>query len=425
MVKKWAIYSVFISILLIVAVFFLFRNSPENSDFNLNISSNNEIPENLEQIEASDYRSKPSGADNRGSNPEALGCSGNGNVNFTFSPRNLEDIGLIEPTGLMIGNHVTPIDHGYFYPKVWKQEPELSDLTDVFAPADGIITQIQRMPSYFSTKNPDFEDYRLVIHHTCTFYTIYIHLYKLSPKIKEKIDELSLSQNIYPKIEVKAGELIGRAFAFDFSVHDDEKTLSGFLVPEHYSREPWKIHTVDMFEPFIEPIKSRLLEKNIRSSEPYGGKIDYDLEGKLIGNWFVENTNGYMGVKQPDYWGTHASFSPDALDSGHFIISLGDFNGEAIQFGAKGNSPKPEEVSISSGIVKYELVDFEYKVGNTGDYWNRTSLAKSLIAENKHEVKGVISVQVLSGNKMKMEIFPGKLESDVSGFTSNARIYER
>src|SRR3989338_10921630 len=47
----------------------------------------------------------------------ASGCAGKGTVTFNFPPMRLHDVELIEPIGLMIGGHVTPIDHGYYYAK--------------------------------------------------------------------------------------------------------------------------------------------------------------------------------------------------------------------------------------------------------------------------------------------------------------------
>lgn len=357
--------------------------------------------------------------------PESKGCVGSGPVNFTFAPRRVEETEAITPMGMMIGNHVTPIDHGYFYPKGWKPAPSLSDLKDVIAPADGMITSMGRMPTYFAAKNPDFEDYRMVVHHTCTFYSIYIHVYKLSTKIKAAVGEMQPGQNLYPSIPVKAGEVIGQGNAVDFSVHDDESNLKGFIVPEHYAGEKWKIHTIDPFDYYSEPLKSQLLAKSLRTEKPYFGKIDHDIDGRLIGNWFVENTNGYRGVKQPDYWGTHASFSPDMLDSGHFIVSLGNFNGEAKQFGAKGNAPKPDDVSVETGVVKYELVDYSYFDRSAGSHWDGLRLAQGLTAQNQNEVQGTLLVQMIGQRKLKLEAFPRKTAGEVSGFTNNALVYER
>ena len=356
---------------------------------------------------------------------EEQGCSGLGTINFTSAPRRLEDIEFIEPMGLMIGNHVTPIDHQYYYPPNWKENVELSDLKDVLAPGDGIIVDIQRMPTYFtSIKGEGMQDYRIVLYHTCSFYSIYIHVYVLSPKIMKALGEIQPSENKRIHVPVSAGEVIGQANSFDFSVHDEDTLLKGFIAPINYEREPWKVHTVDPFDYFTEPLKTKLLAKNIRQENPRGGKIDYDIDGKLIGNWFVKDTNGYLGIKQPEYWGTHASFSPDAIDPKHIIISLGDFNGKPQQFGVLGNAPIFNEVSVSSGKIAYELVEYNYQAEN-GKYWNGKEYAKNLRAVNQKEVKGTVLVELISERTLKLEIFPSKRKTEVLGFTMNAVVYER
>src|SRR3989338_9476836 len=48
------------------------------------------------------------------------GCTGTGRVTFTAPPMHIEKIEIIEPIGLMIGGHVTPIDHGYYYANTWQ-----------------------------------------------------------------------------------------------------------------------------------------------------------------------------------------------------------------------------------------------------------------------------------------------------------------
>ena len=107
---------------------------------------------------------------------ENSGCSGQGTVTFTSPPMPLGDIELIEPIGLMIGGHVTPIDHGYYYAKGWVAPGNREDTTkfrDVLAPASGIVTSVESMPEEYSSSS--IGDYRIIIYHTCTFYTIYIH----------------------------------------------------------------------------------------------------------------------------------------------------------------------------------------------------------------------------------------------------------
>ncbi len=351
------------------------------------------------------------------------GCVGKGPVTFTSPPMKIENIGMIEPIGLMIGGHVTPIDHGYYTANTWlpgEGREDISKFVDIIAPASGIVTSVQSMPSEYSSSS--IGDYRIVIHHTCTFYTIYIHVNQLSEKLQSVADTGKT-------VQVEAGEVIGRAPGFDFSVHNDEITLPGFIVAEHYDAESWKIHTADMFGHFLEPIRAQLLDKNVRQKEPRGGKIDYDIDGRLVGNWFEENTNGYFGKEEYQrsigYWSTHLAFAYDGLEPSLIIVSMGDFEGEAQQYAVKGNKPDPKEVSAQTGLVKYELVPWQYLTEN-GREWDRRSFAK--ITGSKRfddQVGGVVLVQMLEERKIRFESFPGKIASQVSGFTSNSKIYER
>ena len=351
------------------------------------------------------------------------GCKGTGTVTFTFPPMQIEKIETIEPIGLMIGGHVTPIDHGYYTAKTWssdKSREDINTFVDVLAPASGIVTSVQSMPTEY--RSSSIGDYRIIIHHTCTFYTIYIHVNQLSEKLKAIADTGKAAK-------VEAGEVIGRAPGFDFSVHNDEVTLDGFIVPEHYDAEPWKIHTVSMFDHFIEPIRNQLLEKNIRQKEPRSGKIDYDIEGKLVGNWFEENTNGYFGKEEYQrsigYWSTHLAFAYDGLDPDLIIVSMGEYNNEAMQFAVKGNAPDPKDVSVSTGLVKYELVAWQYLTENGGE-WDRKGFAKITGSKRfENQVEGAVLAQMIGGRKLKFEAFPGKNAAEISGFTDKAKTYER
>ncbi len=355
-------------------------------------------------------------------------CVGKGVINFTAAPRKLEDIEMIMPLGMMSSGHITPTDHQYYYTHGWKLNPTAEDLRDVIAPADGVITQVQRMPSWTVYSKQGLEDYRIQIYHTCTFYTIYIHLLKLSDRIKNAAGNLSESRNIEVNIPVKAGEVLGSAISLDFSVHNDDVTLKGFVVPEHYSGEPWKIHTVDPYNYFGEPLRSELIAKTERTAQPFGGKIDYDIDGKIVGNWFVENSGGYSGVIIGQYnsWSNHIAITYDAIDSSHLIFSTGTFTtkGEGKQFGIKGNSPDPGTLDKNSGVIKLELVNYDYK-SDGGTYWDKISYASNLKALNHDDqVKGVVLLQLIEDRKLKLEIFPDKIASDISGFV-NPIMYER
>ncbi|MEK6837470.1 MAG: hypothetical protein AABX69_02360, partial [Nanoarchaeota archaeon] len=265
------------------------------------------------------------------------GCEGSGTFMLGASPLALEDIEKIRPMGGLSSFHITPTDHQYW--DTIGSDGRSEDTTNlerfkVYAPGDGLIVDIEH-----------HTDYRVVIEHSCIFYTIFIHVDKLSDKIMAAagLKEGEVGNHAWPRIPVEEGEVIGTIGVgkLDFSVIDANVTLKGFVKPESYEGEPWKIHAVDTFDYYEEPLKSRLLDKNIRKVPPLGGKIDYDIDGRLVGTWFKENTNGYRGLGNEQYWGSHLSIVYDAIDPSQVRISIGDFGGRQgqLQFGVKGNSP--------------------------------------------------------------------------------------
>ncbi|MBI4017399.1 MAG: hypothetical protein HY366_00450 [Candidatus Aenigmarchaeota archaeon] len=359
--------------------------------------------------------------DNEGSAYKTAGsdCKGAGTVEFGASPMRIEDISLIIPMGAMVGSHVTPIDHMYFSPAVFHSAP---DTYNVYASADGIITSIGHEPHFAENK---YEKYRLEIRHTCDFYSIYNLLTSLSPELQKITGGIQPGGYYGKPIQVKEGQLLGKigGQTLDLSVNYDKVVLEGFIVPEHYAGEEWKIHTVDPFDYFKEPLRSELLAKNLRQVEPRGGKIDYDIEGRLVGNWFRDGI-GYPRNYVRDSWKNHLSFVYDPVDPSHVIVSIGDYGGEPKQFGVKDNAPDPASISASTGLVRYELQQLDY-VDENGEYWDRFSYDSGLKAVNQAIVHGVALVQIIEARKIKFEAFPGKTSSEVSGFTSAAKIYER
>ena len=284
------------------------------------------------------------------------GCSSDA-VTLTTSPLDPEMISFIEPMGKMsfISGHVTPTDHMYFKSATFR-DPHSPIHYDVRAPADGQITKIGRFPG-------ENEDYRIIIWHSCTISTIYIHLNGLAPEIREVTEDIApgsrwrLVDSDTP-ISVEAGQVIGTAGgSLDFSAHDTEEWLS-FVVPEHYFGEEWKIYTVDPFDYFTEPVRSQLLEQNVRKVEPFGGRIDYDIGGRLVGNWFYDGGD----YSTPGRYG-HLSIVYDYIDPTLIRIS---FPHEGITeedcrecqgvYGVAGNEPDPADVTVARGSVKYELV---------------------------------------------------------------------
>ncbi len=229
---------------------------------------------------------------------------------------------------------------------------------------------------------------------------------------------------------MKAGDPIGKigGQTLDFAIWDMDVRLTGFVIPEHYEGELWKIHTADPLNYYMDELKAKILSKYIRTAEPISGKIDYDIDGKLVGNWFIEGSGGYIpkGLEGGrEYWKGHFSIHYDMYDPTSIVFSIGDYGGEATQFAVKNNRPDPASVDTSSGLIKYELVQQDW-VDLSGNPWDRDSFVKGLDAKNHDDmVQGTALVQMLENRKIKLEVFPGKKASQVSSFTNNAKIYER
>lgn len=352
------------------------------------------------------------------------GCEGNGSFLLGTPPMALADIQKILPMGVMSSQHITPTDHQYFHTIGFagpKEDMENLDRFKIYAPADGEIVSVGTLYGR--------NDYRIVIAHTCTFYTIFIHVDKLSNKVLAAILEKNGNPEMsWERIPVKEGEVIGTIGTgkLDFSVVDESVTLTGFARRDTYDNkekgEIWKTHTVDTFDYYKEPVRSELLKKNLRKVEPFGGKIDFDIDGKIVGNWFVEGTGGYRGLGNWDYWLTHLSIVYDAFDPEHIAVSIGDFGGMGQQFGVTGNAPDPKDIGVGK-LVKYELAVYEHYSGNAK--WDGLNYAENIKARNTNEIRGTALFELIEPGRLKAEFFVGKRASEVNGFTGNAKVYER
>jgi hypothetical protein len=342
-------------------------------------------------------------------------CQGTGETTFTHLPMNAGDFSLLIPYGLMVGGHVTPIDHQYFSPTVFNSA---KDTYPVYAMADSQITDIEVHPP----ENGSNGRIRMVFTVSCTFF----YYYDLVTSVEPGIDSTHLP------VKVKAGQLIGSigGQTLDFAVWNTKKPLSGFINPASYDGEPWKIYTDNPF-PYYTPELRKIVEsKNPRIVEPVEGKIDYDIDGKLIGNWFEQGTGGYTGSgegRDRNYSKTHLAFAPDLYDPSYFIISIGSLysydNERYMQHVTATNSPNPAEVGVNT-LVKYDLVNWSYtKPG--GGAWDNMSVVKGVKVKAQSDIFGCAIAQLTDAGTLKFEVFVGKKCSSVSSFDSSAKTYTR
>jgi hypothetical protein len=356
------------------------------------------------------------------------GCSGSGPVTFGTSPMAPKDVGVILPYGGMVGAHVTPIDHMYFSPVVFNSP---RDTYEVRAMADGLITAIsERSQQVSDTDNGKARpaEYQMKFWYTCDFASYFDLVTSLSPRLKAEFDAHKNGSSASVQIKVTEGEVVGKigGQTLDFAVYDYTKILPGFIVPEHYLAESWKLHVVDPFQYFKEPIRSQLLALNVRQAEPRAGKIDYDQDGKLVGTWFKEGNNGFgeTGGQNAAPWRDHLSVVYDAIDPDMLIISIGDYAGKSEQFAIKDNAPDPAKVGVGE-TVRYELVQIDHYRTSTNQSWDRMHPYPDIKGRPQTVVKGTALLEMTAARKLKFEAFPGKTSAQVTGFTNQAVMYER
>ncbi|HXY18149.1 MAG TPA: hypothetical protein VEH48_01870 [Candidatus Nitrosopolaris sp.] len=342
-------------------------------------------------------------------------CQGTGKLMFTHLPMNQGDFGFLVPYGDVIGGHVTPIDHQYFTPASYNSA---RDSYPVYAMADANIVDIQPR-----TTPGHGTDYRLIFAHSCTSLYYYDLLTDLSGAAKVAYDK---GGDI--NLPVKAGDRVGLigGQTLDFALWDTSSHLTGFVNPSSYDGEAWKIYVADPFPSYTPDLRAIMVARDPRTAQPIAGKIDYDIDGKLIGNWFLAGSGGYHSPSNTaqDYWTGHLSIAPDVYDPSVFVISLGDFGGQALQFIATGNTPDPATVGVNTGLVKYDLNKYGYDKGD-GSRWDNMTMTLNPEPVAISGDEGCLLAQLTATRSLKAESFPGTACSGISGFDSSAKTYTR
>jgi len=363
-------------------------------------------------------------------------CTGVGSTSIG-PPMPINQVGYVLPYGEVVGGHVTPIDHQYY---IGLDGHAPRDTYDVISPVDGVIVNVEHRgnkvntPTY-SVDVPSSDEYRIVIAHSCSFLTYMDLITSLDTSIKSKVPTLTGSQSAAVNIPVTKGEIIGHigGQTLDFAVWDLSKPLSGFVNYSDYSGEVWKPYTAPPTAYMDVSTKAAVIAKYVRTAAPVDGKIDYDIDGKLIGNWYQIGTGGYHAQTNTaqDYWVGHLSIAPDNIDPSVYIASIGNYdlypktavissgNGptstatgsdnsqDAAQFMIKTASPDPATVGLSSGLVKYELVERTYTLPS-GQQWDNESYATGIRAVSNDVVQGTVLAQLTDKRTLKFEAFPGK-----------------
>jgi hypothetical protein len=361
-------------------------------------------------------------------------CNPNGPTTYSAGIGDAAQWSHVVPLGAMVGTHVTPVDHIYiYYPKGTNNSAP--GTFKVTSPADGTIVGIE---DFQKSNGYPYPDYRIVIAHSCDLYSVFIHVGELQGPAAQAAGDASRNGRWSGSIAVKAGDVIAdesKSPNYDFSTFAT-KAMVSLLNPDSYrEKETWKPYTANPFDYFPANIKAAYEGKTLRTAEPIGGTIFYDVDGTAQGMWFVQGTNGYRGVGDESamydnngkvargYWDTHLAFAPDNVDPSAFIYSIGDWEGCPCQFMSKGNL-NPSSVKVSNSPTVVDLVEYEYTAPD-GSRMDPSKPVRGYKLKTGNTAVGSVAFQVNADGSMTVEKRPGKDAASFTGFSADALTYVR
>ncbi|MEN9686311.1 MAG: hypothetical protein RLZZ28_2097 [Bacteroidota bacterium] len=300
---------------------------------------------------------------------------------FTYSPIEISKInfllslGWIQPVG-----HTIPTDHVYF----WFNKPNTVLPLPVFALANGKIEKILSVPVNGVNE--------------CKIW------FRMNEKFSYYLDHIVPGSGITEGVTVKAGQQIGSTGignSIDLGAIDETITLSGYANPARYAGE--ELYCGKPFTYFTPSLQNQLYPLVDREGTDKDGRIDIDIPGKLVGNWFVDDPVFY--TDGPSGWDKELSFAFDIQKPAVVLVSIGGTIGMVGKWTIQPGAPLPSQVSIASGKIAYPL----YSAGG--------------IAADPNQ-RGLMIVQMIDEKHIKVETFPDSKAADAA-FDANAKIYAR
>ena len=381
----------------------------------------------------------------RSDNPPT--CPLLGRVTFTSPIVRLDDLLRTVPQGGMIGDHVTPIDHGYIgvkpltIPLATRTE---RDYVPIYAPADGEVIEISLLGIPTSI--------RIVLAHGCDTYSVFMVVNRLSGALGHLQNDLLATGRLAPNIRLLAGEEFAeqRDNPIDFAVQDGASWLPGFVAPFSYAEgEASKPYTVDPW-PYFAPDLDKAFQASLqRIVSPRWGRIDQDLPGTAAGNWFLDGTLGYSGRSietfrsatttlsggnvegKNSYAWSHLAIARHWVQPAKWIFSIGwwkDERGDPGQWliEVRTGQPEPTALTADSGVVVYRLQRFGTSVAPTSE----ESRDKVPMPINYDVVpfgtEGLVAVQVNADGTLTIELKPAAQDpASFRGFSAAKRTYRR
>ncbi len=321
----------------------------------------------------------------------ACGGGGGGNSNIPSLPpgpgvlsqppialpalNHILSLGWMNPVG-----HTIPTDHIYFG-HVNKLGEPLVTTVPVVAPGDGTVQMILRVPV------GGLDECKIWFQQTGTF--------------SYYLDHVVPDAFIREGVKVTAGQRIGQTGispSLDLGVIDQTVTL-GFLNPSRYADQT--LHCGKPLTYFPEPLRTQLYALVERDGPEKDGRIDYDVAGRLIGNWFLDTLPAPMD--NPTGWDKELAFAYECRWPTMPIVSIGGQLPLVNKWTFQKGAPPPETVQVATGLVVYEL-------------WSIYDAIR----------RGTMLVQMLEPGRVKVQVFEGiPAPGGILAFDAGAKIYIR
>jgi hypothetical protein len=184
-------------------------------------------------------------------------------------------------------------------------------------------------------------------------------------------------------------------------VINDEVTLKGFVNPARYPYQT--LHAESPYKYFAQPLRDSLYAIVRRIGPDKDGKIDYDIQGKLAGAWFLKGLPTGAASAGPEGWPKHLAFVNDMVDPSSPRISIGGILSMRGVYGVMQPAPDFSSVAPSTGKVAFRL--------NSPFGFPHISV-------------GLMIVQMVSADTIRVETFPF-LNASSADFDSAASTYTR
>ncbi|HUP88286.1 MAG TPA: hypothetical protein VM100_03000 [Longimicrobiales bacterium] len=300
---------------------------------------------------------------------------------LSFAP--VDSIGEIVPLGHIAPfSHTLPTDHIYFYYRKTRGVRcpcSAAPAQQVRAPGPGTVIHIL---------HPSGNDDKVTVQMTKTTYYY--------------LDHVLLLPNVVVGTKITAGQIIANtppnALSLDLGYINYDFSQQ-FVAPVRYG--PFTVHADAPLKYYAEPVRSKLYSLVLRPAgeTELDGRINFDVAGRLAGNWFHEtlaNTEGSAGTQ--DGWIKSLTFAYDEYDPKLPRVAWGGVIGPANQYAFELTDPRPADVTPASGVVHYHLYTLDSITGFKSP-------------------AGELVVQMISADQIKVELG--------SQFTTNAQIYKR